>query len=381
MAEYSKLAKGHFTSSGGSQVINLPFRPARVEMWNYTVANTNATSQNIASAYWDVSMGQGQAIIQGYNATPSLIYDVVSTNGISTFSAGQLLQYGPLQTLGASGGVVSTSATVTTITTTNPHGLSTGNVVIFQNLYQTANTGMNQLAGIPFMVTVTGTTTFTIGWNASGSSYATINGGTSALAAAATFKQVLYPYLYEPGVSIISAINTSTNTITTTDAHQYVVGQQVAFRIPAVWGSTQLNSLPDPTIPGSPIYYYVSAVTETTFTVTASLASVTAFNPNQPFNANFTLPQSVAVGDVNSGGVQISAGSPLYPSPLVYPNYGTTQISTINGPAIQGSFINNTSQGFVIGNGAGRVLTSGSLVGASTNVIYWAAYLDDLFIN
>ena len=381
MAEYSRIAKGNFVSSGGAQVINLPFQPDYVEFVNYTLANTNATSQNIISAQWDVSMGQGTAVVQGYNATPALIYDVVATGGISTFNAGQLLQYGPTQTLGASGGIVGTSTTTTTITTTTAHGLSTGNVVIFQNLYQTATTGMNQLAGIPFSITVTSPTTFTIGWNATGGNYSTLVGSSGALPAAASFKQVLYPYLYEPGIAIISAINTSTNTITTTDAHNYVVGQEIAFRIPTVWGSTQLNSLPNSITPGSPIYYYVSAVTEFTFTVTASLAAVTAFNPNQLFAANFTLAQSVAVGDVNTGGEIISAGSPLYPSPLIYGSSGTTRVPTINGPAIRGAFVNNTSQGFIIGSGAGRVLTTGSLVGASTNVIFWRAYLSDLAVN
>jgi hypothetical protein len=381
MAEYSRIAKGHFTSTGGAQIINLPFQPDFVEFFNYTAANTAATSQNIVSGEWDVSMGQGTAVIQGYNATPALIYDTVTTGGISTFSAGQLLQYGPTQTLGASGGIVGTSSTTTTITTTTAHGLSTGNVVIFQNLYQTATTGMNQLAGIPFSITVTSPTTFTIAWNATGSNYATLVGSSGALPAAGSFKQVLYPYLYEPGIAIISAINTSTNTITTTDAHNYVVGQEIAFRIPAVWGSTQLNSLPNGLTPGSPIYYYVSAVTEFTFTVTASLAAVTAFNANQLFAGNFTLAQSVAVGDVNTGGEIISAGSPLYPSPMIYGSSGLSQVPTINGPAIRGAFVNNTSQGFIIGSGAGTVLTTGSLVGANTNVIYWRAFLSDLAVN
>lgn len=381
MAEYSRLAKGHFTSTGGAQVVNLPFQPDRVEMWNYTLANTNATSQNVISAIWDVSMGQGQAVIQGYNASPALIYDVVATGGISTFSAGTLLQFGPLQTIGASGSITSTSATVTTIVTTAAHGLVSGDVVIFQSLYESSTTGMQQFAGIPFLVTVTNSTTFTIDWNASGSNYTTITGSGGALQAAAGFKQVLYPYLYVPGESFIAAINTSTNTITTTAPHNYVVGQEIAFRIPSTWGSVELNSLPNNLTPGSPVYYYVSAVTETTFTVTASLSSVTAFNPNQIFGAKLSFPQAVAVGDVNTGGLTISAGSALYPSPLVYNGSSNVQSSTINGPAIQGAFINNTSQGFIIGAGAGRVLTTAKLVGANTNVIYWAAYLDDLSVN
>ena len=85
MAEYSRIAKGHFTSTGSAQVVNLPFQPDRVELLNYSVANANATSQGIARAFWDVSMGQGQAVIEGYNATPALIFDTISFAKSSVF--------------------------------------------------------------------------------------------------------------------------------------------------------------------------------------------------------------------------------------------------------------------------------------------------------
>jgi len=57
------------------------------------------------------------------------------------------------------------------------------------------------------------------------------------------------------------------------------------------------------------------------------------------------------VGDVNTGGNLISAGSPLYPSPSFPTSSGG--VSTINGPAIRGAFVNNTAQGFIIGAGVG----------------------------
>lgn len=384
MAEYSRIAKGHFTSNGSGQVINLPFQPDRVEFTNYTLANTNATSQNIVRAFWDVSMGQGQAVVEGYNATPALIFDVVSTNGISSFAAGQLLQYGTSYAHNsvASADFSITAASPAVVTTATNHGLVSGNVIVFSNLYQTATTGMQQMAGIPLTVTVTNATTFSVNWNASGSNYTAFNSATST-GNVGSWKQVLYPYLYCPEEAVITAINTSTNTITTAAAHNFQVGQEVAFRIPSVWGSTQLNSLPNVLIPGSPNYYYVTAVTQNTFTVSTSLSAVTAFNPNQTFASfpGLKMPQVVPVGDVNTGGLAISAGSPLYPSPQVFSGYTNSQAATINGPAIQGAFINNTSQGFVIGGGAGRVLTTASLIGANTNVIYWAAYLSDLAVN
>ena len=93
------------------------------------------------------------------------------------------------------------------------------------------------------------------------------------------------------------------------------------------------------------------------------------------------------MGDVNTGGVQISGGSPLYPSPYsVAIGDGNTatngvltnRINTINGPAIQGAYVNNTSQGFIIGSGAGTVLTTSSLVGDAEDLIYWRALSHDM---
>jgi hypothetical protein len=389
MAEYSRIAKGHFTSTGNAQAVNLPFQPDRIEMTNYTLANTNATSQNIISAKWDVSMGQGFAVVEGYNATPALIYDVVSTGGISTFSAGLSLQYGPLVLLGDSGGIAKTSATVLTVTTTSAHGLAPGNWVTFQNLYETSTTGMQQIAGIPFEVLSVGsTTTFTVGWVGNSSNLTAIDGSATG---AAGFKQILYPALYVPGVSVPWSISQSNGVVTvkTTAACNFVVGQEIGFRIPKAWCAGELNVLPTTypanQTPGFPQYFYVTSVDTATnncsFTFNYS-GTLTAFNVNQTFASfpGLRFPEVFAVGDINTGGTLYS-GTQLYPSPNVFGENQLLSSPTINGPAISGAYINNTSAGFIIGSGAGRVLTTANLVGASTNVVYWVAYLSDYAYN
>lgn len=375
MAEYSRLAKGHFTSTGAAQIVNLPFVPARIEMYNYTAAGTPA-NHGIPYAYWDVSMGQGFATVDLFNATPVLTTGNITTNGFSTFKAGLLLQYGPVLNVSAI-----TKASAAEITTSAAHGLVTGNVVVFSNLYETSTTGMQQIAGIPFTVTVIDSTHFTIPWNTNQSNFTAIDGSATVQG---TVKQVLYPYLYAPNVAFISAISTgTTTTVTTTNAPNFFVGQEVAFRIPSEWGTTQLNSLPNSTTPGSPIYGYVISITNAnTIVVNVNSTGYTAFNSNQPFTSfpGQSFAQIVAVGDVNTGGVQISSGSQLYPPPYIQPT-GTTTVNTINGPAIQGAYINNTSQGFIIGSGATTSDASSVLVGANGNVIYWTAFIDDYFVN
>jgi hypothetical protein len=376
MAEYSKLAKGFFTSTGAAQIINLPFLPGSVWMTNYTAAATPA-NHGIPRAYWNSQMGQGFAVADLFNSTPVLTTGVVTTNGISNFSAGQLLQFGAVFN-NTSNAFSINKAAAGQITTNSAHGLTTGQVVIFQNLYQTSTTGMPQIDGIPFVITVTGATTFTIPWNTNQSNYTAFNTATSTNNVG-SFKQVLYPFLYAPGVNIISALTlAATTTVVTTSPHNFVQGQEVAFRIPTAWGTTQLNSLPDLLIPGSPIYGYVTSVTNsTTFVVNINSTGYTAFatNPTVASVPGLTFPQVLAVGDVNTGGVQYSGATiGLYPPPIV------NGFNTINGPAIQGAFVNNTSQGFIIGAGATTNDASSVLVGASSNVIYWEAFSHDIVL-
>lgn len=366
MAEYSRVAKGHFTSSGAAQAVYLPFQPDYVEIINYTKSAAAATSQNVVSAQWDVSMGQGYAIQQGYNATPALIYDLVSSNGISTFSAGQMLQFGARQQV-----VGATKADPIRFNVT-AHGYSVGDVVMFEGLYQSSSTGMPQICGMPFVIiTVSDADHFDVKWNANQSEYTALSGSPSG----AYVKKVLYPFIYSPSVSFISAVTRgSTSTVVTTAPHNLSVGSQVAFRIPRQYGIVELNSLPDVAIPGSPIYGYVVSVTDSkTVVVSLNSSSFSAYANNVAVASvpGLSFPQMIAVGDVNSGGDSISSGSALYPSPSV------NGALTINGPAIKGAFINNSRQGFVIGVGAGGVLTTSVLVGAASDVIYWRAYLSD----
>lgn len=382
MAPYSKQAKGHFTSTGGTQSIYLPFTPDRVKLYNYTTSFAGAAASVNLNAYWDVSMGQGFAIGQYYSSGSVMVTDVVTTNGISTFgplsstNSGLMLQYGAqIQISGI------TKANPAVVTTASAHGYSSGQVVVFEGLYQSATTGMPQIAGIPFVITVTGTTTFTIPWNTNQSNYTAL----SASPTGAFVRQVLYPWNYLPGQNVISAITTgTTTTITTTSNHNYVVGQEVAFRIPSVWGTTQLNSLPNAQTPGSPVYGYVTSVTSNTiFVCSINSTGYTAFNSNPTVAQaiGLTFPQVVAVGDVNSGGAAYSGGA-LYPSPSFPTSSGG--ISTINGPAISGAFVNNTAQGFTVGIGVGQTVTAAStalLVGQSGNVLYWEAFFSDLAVN
>lgn len=403
MTEYSRMAKGNYVVSGGvlgvsapaAKIINLPFKPDYVELINYTQSVTPATN-GIPFAWWDasvvpvtVSSVQYDTIVQvNTSATASNTDSVRVGGGISVFSAGQLMQFGPVYKHNSVASAdfsiaLSGAGGPTTVTTATVHGLTSGDVIIFEGLFQTSTTGMPQLNGVPFTVTVLTSTTFTIPWDTSNATYYTAFNSATSTGNIGSWKKVLYPYIYFPGVSFISGITLgTTTTIDTTDAHNFVVGQEVAFRIPNQWGTVELNSLPNTLVPGSPVYGYVIAVTDyNTVVVNINSSAYTPFTVNQTVASvpGLSYPQIVAVGDVNTGGVQISSGSALYPPPYYSP-IGITRVNTINGPAIQGSFVNNTSQGFIIGNSPSRVATSSWVGGSDGDRMEWRAYLHDLSI-
>ncbi len=364
MAEYSRLAKGHVTTlaAGGTGFINLPFQPTSLKWWNYTASTSGGSTGYVTKGYWDVSMGQGYAVFDLVTAsTLALKAGTTTTGGVSTFAAGQLLQYGPKKQ------IIGATAANPIVFNVTAHGYAVGDVVEFIGLYQSATTGMPQISGMPFVISVVGDADhFSVVWPGAGGNYTALSGSPTG----AFVKKILYPFLYAPGVSFIEAITTgTTTTVVTTAPNNFVVGQEIAFRIPASWGTVELNSLPNVLIPGAPLYGYVVSVTNsTTFVCSIDSTGFTAFNTNQTVASvpGLSFPQVVAVGDVNTGGVQISAGSALYPSPVVNGS------STINGPAIQGAFVNNTSAGFFIGVTAAPT---------SSQIIYYEAMLHDFSVN
>jgi|ERR1051326_246803 hypothetical protein len=376
MTEYSRIAKGSFTAAAATGVIPLPFKPDFVEIFNYTNIAAGAAASKCLRAWWDASLivsSNNPTMVECYTAGSVTAFDVISntsTNqGINAYSAGQLLQFGPSKQV-----VASTKGSTTSFQVTS-HGFVVGDTVMFEGLYQSATTGMAQMNGVMFTITtITDANNFIVNWNSNNSSYTNL----SASPTGAVVKKVLYPFLYAPQVSVITAITTgSTTTIQTADYHNLVVGQEIAFRIPSQWGSVQLNSLPNSVTPGSPIYAYVTSITDNwTFVCNFDSSAATAFTTAVSVSSvpGLTMPQVVAIGDVNTGGNGIFAGSALYPSPR-FPT-SSNRVSTINGPAILGAFVNNTSQGFTIGAGVGTNNASVSIM-AANDVIEWRAYLHD----
>jgi len=288
MTEYSRMAKGNYTVTGGTlgvsapnvKVINLPFKPDYVELINYTQSATQA-QHGIPFAFWDASVppltfssvNYDTVVIVNSSTTASNTDMVKVGGGISAFSGGLSQQFGAAQQV-----VASTKCTTTSFQVTG-HGYSVGDTVIFRGLFQSSTTGMPQMNGIPFTITtITDANNFIVNYNSNNAAYTNLSGSP----ASAFVQKVLFPFLYVPQDNVVTAITLgNTTTIQTSMYHNLEVGQEIAFRIPNAWGTTQLNSLPNVVLPGQPIYGYVTSITDNwTFVCSINSSGYTAFTTN-----------------------------------------------------------------------------------------------------
>lgn len=104
------------------------------------------------------------------------------------------------------------------------------------------------------------------------------------------------PQYYQPSLFYISAITLGANTtITTSVDHNYVVGQLVKLLIPFTYGAQQLNQQEG---------YVISIPAPDQVVVNINSIKANAFIPSPTYGP--TLPQIIAVGDVNSGQINAS---------------------------------------------------------------------------
>ncbi len=358
MTEYSKILRGTFTSNGNAKFLSLPMVPDTIEIWNKTEWNS-AVDDTVFQAIGFAEDAAGTADCLIKTAAEAVGAIQITSGGFSFISAGTY-QYGPTFTIS---GIVAATGIATT---TAPHGFAVGDAVL---LYGTL--GMLQIAGTMTTVTaVTSPTTFTIG-----------NIPTAGFAAAATagfVKKVLYPDLYVPFGTNITAVSTgATTTITTSVNHSFVIGQEVFFVIPStsfvnttpVWGTTQLDSQFVVQSTGIPQQAYVTAIpaaNQITVNVNSTGFGTFTYPTSAQAALGITFPQVLAIGDQNSGGTLVP---PLPPQPSGTPIAGTLYPNAIT---IPGAYLPNTRQGVIVGLG-----TVDAVMHTTSDVIAWRAIFPD----
>lgn len=318
MSQYTDHMEGYYTSAGVAKNVTLPFIPSSVEVFiqgNSSGNNWNSTANPgvVKRAWWFNGMADGTALaVQNTNGAATDQSVFVSSSGITPVEADE-----PVLGAALSGSGISQANPA--VVTVNSHGYSTGDYVLL-----IGTTGMLQISGYVFQITVTGANTFTIPLDTS---------GFAAAATAVVSRKVLYPDLYIPNFKYITSITRATNAVVTTSTpHSYVVGEVVRFAVPTLFGMTQMDGLAGT----------VTAVTSTTITLDINSSSFTAF----------AFPSSSSV----AGG---------YTQPQVYPDAIT---GTSEWPSAVDAAYNNTSfRGFTLG---------ATVAGPSGALVFWKAYKD-----
>lgn len=277
------VLSGSFTtpaSGNATQTLKLPFVPDLVELWvmgnssgdNWTSsANPGPTKY----AFWQKGMANGTALVTANTAGAATDTSVfLSSGGITPVTSAANL-YGVQQP----GSAVS-KANPAQITSTNSNIYNTGDIVLLEQ-----TTGALQFSGVPWQVTKTGATTYTIPVDSTGFVAAATN---------VVMQQVSFPFMFTPYVSYIAALTKGvTTTVSTTFPHGLTAGDSVRLVIPSPWGTTQISGQQG----------IVTSVTNTlTFVVAidSSSASSFAFPTTAQAGAGVTWPQVIPFGDAAS---------------------------------------------------------------------------------
>jgi len=273
MTQETEIMAGEYISDGTYKILQLPAEVHHFQIWNYTDFNSTANPGIVKRAWWFVGM-------------PTDYYmGVQNTDGAATDQS----------ILGTAGGfrwlesqpnnLEAAGNAVTAITNASPpvvsqvaHANEVGDTVLL-----TATTGMLQIAGMEFTVTVDDTAdTFSIGYlDAS---------GFAAAATAGVSRRVTTPPMFFPRRRFVTAITQAASAVVTMSVtHGYSVGELVRFNVPAAFGMTEIDGL----------LGEITAVSTANNTITVNIDSqaFTAFAFPASAGVPFTHAQVVPVGD------------------------------------------------------------------------------------
>lgn len=286
------MISGSYTSDGAARIIDLPSGCDKFELYNYTNQGSTANPGVVKKAVWIKGMPAASAfVVKNTNSAATDASSVITTNGFTAYDDANPISY-------ASQTITSITQASSAVVTVTSHGYSTGDYVRFSNV-----TGMRQIDGYLFQITVTGANTFTIPLNTS---------GFAAAATGGSVRKVQRPSIMQPADVRITAITQATSAVVSTAVpHGLSVGAYVTFRVPSAYGMTQIDSVVGRvTAVGSTLSYTVnvdsSAFTAFAFPTSASVAS-TPVTPAQalPVGEQTVLTNS----EYNAGVIGLQLGT------------------------------------------------------------------------
>lgn len=271
------IQQGRFTSDGNKKELSIRSDIDWMEVINETQWATTQTPGRGVKFEWQRGLSSGHA------------FEYTKADGANTLQAEKVTS-GGFTLLDSSNRSPEAEKTGTTITKAAPavctvtsHGYSTGDVV---RIYSSDN--MDQLNGLLFSITNTGSNTFTL---------TNLNTNTSNFTASTSFNVRRIPFdpIYSPRNRVITNISQASQAIVTFAVdHGYQVGELITFRVTSDFGMTEIDGLR-----GEIVAIDAADADGFTNTVTVDIdtSAFTAFAWPASTAVPLTHPQAIPFGD------------------------------------------------------------------------------------
>lgn len=310
-----------FTSAGNSVKIDLRSDVDWMAVYNLTQGAANQTTAVGVKYYWQRGMpaGAGWTTFKSNAANAANLETYALTNGFTLIDSS-------VQAPGVLNATITavSNAAIPVVSNSGTNGLVAGDVVRLFNV-----AGAQQLGGIDFTVgynTLT-TGTFSLDYMSQ------IVAGTTG-----SWRKINFNPIFYPRRRFITVITQAAQAVVTTSVtHQYEVGQQVRFVVPAAYGMVEINGLT------GNIVSVDTTTTVNSFTVDIDSSAFTAFAFPLTAAVPFSPAEVVPVGEDTS-------------TALIY------GVDTLSDATINTSFIGMKLQGGV-----------NCPAGANADVIMWVA--------
>lgn len=276
MADNTIILQGAFVSTGLATTIPLRSSVDWMHVWNGTQMALGTINTGV-HFYWQRGMPAGTGFIDWHAAATQVL-----SNNVMAAPTGFTLVDTSIPTLGAPVATTNVTAALPPLVLTgNTQGMVTNDGRVIR-LYNIA--GGQQFGGIDF----------TIGAVVNNVSIALAYAPQPIAALAGNYRIVNTNPLYYPRnrtpVQITQAVQA---VVTTSVQHDYTVGQQVRFRIPAAWGMVELDGMT-----GTIVARNIAVGTgNNTFTVDIDTTGFAAFAMPLTAAAPFTPAEVVPVGE------------------------------------------------------------------------------------
>ena len=271
------IQQGSFTSAGNSVRINLRSDVDWMMVYNVTQAAASQTTAVGVKYYWQRGFASGAkwTTLKSNAANAANLEQYITSNGFTLLDTS-------VQTPGALQATITaiSNASIPVVSNSGTNGLVAGDVV---RLFNVASA--QQLGGFDF----------TVGYNTLTSSTFSLDYMTQLAVAGTTgsWRKINFNPIFYPRRRYITEISTAAQAVVTLSVtHQYTVGQQIRFVVPAVYGMVEIDGLV-----GNIVAIDTTTTSGNTVTVDIDSSAFTAFTFPLSAAVPFSPAETVPVGE------------------------------------------------------------------------------------